>query len=38
MPGSTFAADVSIPVIRACANVERTTAMWSIPCTTMSST
>ena len=37
-PGASFAASVSIETIFACASVERTIAMWSMPASTMSST
>ena len=37
-PGADFAPEVSIETICACASVERTTAMWSMPGSTMSST
>ena len=37
-PVAAFAAAVSIETILACASVERTIAMWSMPASTMSST
>jgi hypothetical protein len=37
-PGADLAPSTSIETIRACASVERTTAMWSMPASTTSST